>query len=169
MRALTPFNLQRRIEQHRQLLEPPVSSQRLLESSDYVVTVFGGPRARKDFHDAPGEEIFHQLEGDVILATIQDGRRVNVPIRQGETLLLPAHVPHSPQRFAGTVGLVLERRRRAGEADGYLWYCERCDTRLYAEYLAVSDPATDLPPVFDRFWGNAEHATCSGCGTVLRK
>ena len=78
----------------------------------------------------------------MLLRTVQDGRRVDIPIRAGEVLLLPAHVPHSPQRFADTVGLVVERKRRTGEADGFLWYCERCDARLYSEYLQITDIET---------------------------
>jgi len=32
--------------------------------------------------------------------------------------LLPGRIPHSPQRVANTVGLVIERRRAASEIDG---------------------------------------------------
>lgn len=35
-----------------------------------------------------------------------------------QIFLLPAGVPHSPQRFADTVGLVIERRRLETELDG---------------------------------------------------
>ena len=38
---------------------------------------------------------------------MQGGRRVDIPIREGEILLLPPHVPHSPQRYADTIGLVV--------------------------------------------------------------
>ena len=52
------------------------------------------------------------------LAALLDGERVDIPIRQGEILLLPPRVPHSPQRFADTVGLVVERKRLPEELDG---------------------------------------------------
>jgi 3-hydroxyanthranilate 3,4-dioxygenase len=94
---------------------------------------------------------------------------VDIPIREGDVLLLPAHVPHSPQRFADTVGLVVERKRLPGEADGFLWYCERCDARLYSEYLQITNIETQLPPVFERFWSNPEHTVCRDCGNSLRK
>jgi len=53
--------------------------------------------------------ILYQLEGGIVLKTMQDGRAVDVPIRAGEVLLIPPNMPHSPQRPANTVGLVIER------------------------------------------------------------
>jgi 3-hydroxyanthranilate 3,4-dioxygenase len=167
MRPLTPFNFQRWIEEHRHLLRPPVGNKQVFEDSEFVIMVVGGPNSRKDYHDDPGEEYFHQLEGDMLLRTMQDGKRVDIPIRQGEVLLLPAHVPHSPQRYADTIGLVIERQRRPGERDGFLWFCERCDAELHAEYLPVENIETDLPPVFERFWSNIEQRTCRRCGAVM--
>ena len=64
-------------------------------------------------------------------------------------------MPHSPRRPANTVGLVIERTRRAGERDGFQWYCENCGTRLYEEFVEITNIETQLPPVFDRFFGNA--------------
>ena len=78
--------------------------------------------------------------------------------------VLPAEVPHSPQRFAGTVGLVIERKRSPDENDGFMWFCEACGHKLYEEYLHVSDIVTQLPPVFDRFYGNPANLRCKKCG-----
>jgi len=167
MQPLKAFNFHSWIEAHRHLLKPPVCNKLVFEDSDFVVMVVGGPNARKDYHDDPGEELFHQIEGEMLLRTIQDGRRVDIPIRAGEMLLLPPHVPHSPQRFANGVGLVIERKRQHTEPDGFLWYCERCDAQLYSEYLRVTDLETQLPPVFDRFWSQPNHHTCRSCGTVM--
>ncbi len=97
-------------------LRPPVCNKQVFDDSEFVVMVVGGPNSRKDYHDDPGEEFFYQLEGDMLLKTIQDGRRVDIPIREGEVFLLPPRMPHSPQRFADTVGLVVERPRTAGRA-----------------------------------------------------
>jgi len=36
--------------------------------------------------------------------------------------LLPARIPHSPQRQANTVGLVVERRRLPSEIDGLRYH-----------------------------------------------
>jgi 3-hydroxyanthranilate 3,4-dioxygenase len=168
MQPLIAFNFQRWIDEHRHLLKPPVGNKQVFDDAELIIMVVGGPNARKDYHDDPGAEFFYQLEGDMLLRTIQDGRRVDLPIRQGEILLLPGHVPHSPQRQTDTVGLVVERRRLADEQDGFLWYCERCDAPLHKEYLHVSDIETQLPPVFERFWSTPERRTCRSCGTVMQ-
>lgn len=129
--------------------------------------VVGGPNSRTDYHYDEGPEFFYQLEGNMLLRTIQDGARVDVSIGEGEILLLPPKVPHSPQRFANTVGLVVERKRLAEELDGFMWYCENCDNLLYEEYLYVDDIVGQLPPIFDRFYGSASNRTCKKCGTVM--
>ena len=102
------------------------------------------------------------------LAT-EDGARVDIPIREGEILLLPPRVPHSPQRYANTVGLVIERKRRPDEQDGFLWYCEHCQYPLHAEYLHITDIEKQLPPVFDRFYSSLPLRTCQACGAVAHK
>ena len=167
--TLAALNLRRWIEEHRHLLKPPVGNRRVFRDSAMIVQVVGGPNARQDYHVDPGEEFFYQLEGDMLLATIQDGERVDVPIREGEIFLLPARVPHSPQRFADTVGLVIERDRRPGEEDGLQWYCENCGNLLYEEFFALTDIERQFPPVFERFFGNRELRTCRRCGVVLER
>lgn len=129
-----------------------------------MVTVVGGPNSRADYHVNEGEEFFHQIEGDIVLKLIEDGEWVDLPIGEGEIFLLPPNTPHSPQRPAGTVGLVIERRRRPGERDGFLWFCPACRTKMYDEYIELKNIVTDLPPVFDRFYGNASRSTCKSCG-----
>jgi len=37
--------------------------------------------------------------------------------------LHPSRIPHSPQRFEDTVGLVIERERSKQEWDGLRWVC----------------------------------------------
>jgi len=169
MQPLQAFSLHGWIERHRHVLQPPVGNKRVFEDGDFIIMVIGGPNSRQDYHVDPGQEFFFQLEGDIVLRTMQDGRRVDVPIRQGEVLLLPANVPHSPQRPASTVGLVVERRRRTGERDGFQWYCERCDKLLHEEFIELTDIEKQLPPVFDRFYASRERRTCSRCGTVQER
>ena len=142
MHLPVPFNLRRWIDENRDLLKPPVGNKLLYRDSGFIVMAVGGPNARKDFHHDPSEEFFFQIEGDMLLKTVQDGRPVDVPIRAGDVFLLPAEVPHSPQRPAGSVGIVIERRRKPDELDGFSWYCENCGNQLYLERVAVRDIET---------------------------
>jgi len=169
MKTTMPFKLLDWIDDNREHLKPPVCNKQMFEAGDFIVQVVGGPNSRSDYHDDPGEEFFYQLEGDMLLRTMQDGGRVDIPVREGEILLLPARVPHSPQRFANTVGLVVERKRRPEEEDGFLWYCEHCQYPLHAEYLHVHDIETQLPPVFEHFYESVERRTCQACGTLAPK
>ena len=146
-----------------------MGNKQVFTDSEFIIMVVGGPNARRDFHVDPGEEFFYQLEGGITLATVQDGKRVDVPIGEGEIFLLPPDMPHSPRRPANTVGLVIERTRRPGELDGFQWYCENCGTKLYEEFIEVTNIETQLPPVFDRFFGSIAHRTCSQCGTVMEQ
>ncbi len=157
------------IDDHRDLLKPPVCNKQVYEDSEFIIMVVGGPNSRKDYHYDPGEEFFYQIEGDMLLKTQQNGKVVDVPIREGEIFLLPSNVPHSPQRFADTVGLVIERKRRPEENDGLMWYCDECNTKLYEEYFHLDNIETQLPPVFDRFWNNPDYLECKACGHVMQK
>lgn len=163
---LQPFDFRKWIESHRHLLKPPVGNKQLYPVGDFIIMVVGGPNARSDFHVDPGEEFFYQLQGDMLLRTVQEGRIVDMPIREGEVFLLPAGLPHSPQRFPDTVGLVIERRRAAGERDGLQWYCEKCNQKLYEEFFELTNIETQFGPVFQRFYDSVEHRTCRHCGTV---
>jgi hypothetical protein len=89
---------------------------------------------------------------------------VDIRIREGEIFLLPPRVPHSPRRPAGTVGLVIERKRLARELDGLKWICEKCHRTLYEEFFRLKDIVKDLPPVFDRFYSDEKKTTCGTCG-----
>lgn len=167
MQVMPPFNLRDWIAANRDALKPPVCNRELYVGSEFIVMVVGGPNARKDYHYDVGPELFHQLEGDMLLKTMQDGEPVDITIREGDIFLLPPGVPHSPQRFANTVGLVVERQRKPDELDGFMWYCERCNHKLYERYLQVGDIVADLPPIFDAFWSNSAARTCERCGNVL--
>ena len=163
---LQPLNLTRWISEHRHLLKPPVGNAQVWANREFMVTVVGGPNARTDYHINQGEEFFHQLEGSITLRLLVDGKRHDLPIREGDIFLLPPNIPHSPQRPPNTVGLVLERQRRAEELDSFLWICDHCDAELYRETLHVTDITTQLAPIFARYWGEPAHHTCLSCGQV---
>lgn len=165
-----PFNFKKWIDEHRDLLKPPVGNQVVYkDNEDFIVMVVGGPNSRKDYHYNEGEEFFYQLEGNIVLKIIEDGKAVDIPINEGEIFLLPPKVPHSPQRTAGSVGLVIERYRKEGEKDGFQWYCEHCNHKLYEEYFELTDIVTQLPKVMEKFYSSKELRTCDNCGTVMEK
>ncbi|ALN91636.1 3-hydroxyanthranilate 3,4-dioxygenase [Lysobacter gummosus] len=163
-----PINLAAWIEEHRHLLKPPVGN-KVIYVGDFIVMVVGGPNQRTDYHWDEGPEWFYQLEGEMVLRiqdTLSDGSSAvrDIPIRAGETFLLPARVPHSPQRMPDSIGLVIERKRLPHEDDGLLWYCEQCNHKIYEEYFHLHNIETDFPPVFERFYSSREHRTCKNCG-----
>jgi 3-hydroxyanthranilate 3,4-dioxygenase len=163
-----PLNLQAWIEEHRHLLKPPVGN-KCVYDGDFIVMVVGGPNQRTDYHWDEGPEWFYQLEGEMVLRIQEDdgsGKLAvrDIPIRAGETFLLPPRTPHSPQRMPESVGLVIERRRLPHEDDGLQWYCEHCNAKVYEEYFHLHDIEQDFPPVFDRFYSSPEHRTCKACG-----
>ena len=169
MKSLTAFNLQRWIDDHREQLRPPVCNQQVFEENDFIVMIVGGPNARKDYHVDEGPELFYMVEGDMLLKVVVDGEQQNIPIREGEMLLLPPRVPHSPQRFADTVGLVVERARLPHELDGFMWFCEQCSNKLYEEFVYVDDIVGQLPPIFERFWESEKNRTCTQCGAIMSR
>ncbi len=152
MAVQAPFNFSQWIEEHRSQLKPPVGNQKVYEDGDFIIMVVGGPNSRKDYHFNHGEEFFYQLEGDITVKIIDDGTPRDIHIRQGDVFLLPGNTPHSPQRPANTVGLVIERKREPKELDAFQWYCEHCGTKLYEESLPLKDIVTELPPHFERFY-----------------
>lgn len=170
MALSTPFNLQHWIDQHRDLLKPPVGNQQVyLNNEDYIVMIVGGPNARKDYHYNEGEELFYQLEGDIVLKVIEEGKPKDIHIREGDMFLLPPKVPHSPQRGANTVGLVIERYRQDKEKDGFLWYCENCHSKLHETYFALTDIVKQLPVVMQEFYESETLRTCDNCGKIMEK
>lgn len=168
MAITRPFNFKGWIDENRHLLKPPVGNQQVYKGNDdYIVMVVGGPNSRKDYHYNETEEFFYQVEGDINVRIIEDGKPVDIPIKEGEIFLLPPKVPHSPQRPAGSVGLVMELYRKHGEKDGFLWFCENCNHKLYEEYFDLTDIVKQLPPIMERFYQSEENLTCNNCGTVM--
>lgn len=168
MPVTRPINFKKWIDEHRHLLKPPVMNQVVYkDNDDFVVMVVGGPNSRKDFHYNETEEFFYQLEGDITVKIVEDGKVADINIHEGEIFLLPARTPHSPRRPANTVGLVMEIKRPAGVMDAFQWYCENCGHKLYEEEVRVDDIVKDLPGVMERFYNNIDLRTCKKCGTVM--
>lgn len=168
MRTLRPINFKQWIDANRHLLRPPVGNKVVYTDSEFIVQVVGGPNTRKDFHVDPAEEFFYQLEGTMVLRIVENGGISDVPIPAGDILLLPAQTPHSPQRHPNSVGLVIERRRRAGELDGLQWYCENCSNLLYEEFFPLTNIETQFQPVINRFFGSLSLRTCKRCHAIMQ-
>ncbi|MBI3518533.1 MAG: 3-hydroxyanthranilate 3,4-dioxygenase [Bacteroidetes bacterium] len=164
MSVTRPFNFKKWIDENRDLLKPPVNNKVVYKDTEFIVMVVGGPNSRKDYHFNESEEFFYQLEGDIIVQIQENGKAVEVPIKEGDIFLLPPRVPHNPIRFKNTIGLVMERRRREGEQDGLMWFCEKCNHQLYEEKFVLNDIATQFQGIFAKFYNSDELKTCKSCG-----
>ncbi len=171
MSIAKPFNLNKWIDDNAHLLKPPIANKQVyLENEDFIVMIVGGPNGRKDYHFEDGEELFYQLKGDITLKIIHpDGKPEVISIKEGDMFLLPPRIPHSPQRPANTVGLVLERYRNKGETDQLMWFCENCAHKLHEATFEMTDIVNQLPPVIKHFMDSEELRTCEKCGTVMEK
>ena len=169
MEIKKPFNLQKWIDENRHLLKPPVGNKNLyVEAGDFIVMIVAGPNARKDYHYNETEELFYQIEGDIVVKTQQKGKLVEYQINEGEMFLLPEKIPHSPVRSKGSIGLVIERKRTQEHKDGLLWFSETANELLYEEYFQLTDVEKDFLPVFKRFYSDEKLRTCPKTGEIMQ-
>lgn len=167
MSKLAAFNFKAWIDEHRHLLKPPVGNKQIWENTDMMVTVVGGPNQRTDFHDDPVEEFFYQLEGDMVLKIIEDGKMRDLFIKEGDIFFLPPHVRHSPQRpMPGSVGLVIEPKRPLGLKDAFEWYCFECGELVHRSEVQLKSIVDDLPKVYQAFYSDEQARTCPNCGVI---
>ena len=167
---LMPFNLQKWIEENRDLLKPPVGNKNLyVEAGDFIVMVVGGPNARKDYHYNESEELFYQIEGDITVRIQQDGKPKDIIIREGEMFLLPANIPHSPMRGENTVGLVIELVRKGRDLeDGLMWFCDSCNHSLKTYKFKLDNIEKDFISRFKEYYKSEKMRTCDKCGDVMK-
>jgi 3-hydroxyanthranilate 3,4-dioxygenase len=166
---LAPFNLQKWIDENRDLLKPPVSNKNLyVKAGDFIVMVVGGPNARKDYHYNESEEFFYQLEGDITVRIQEEGKAKDIQIKEGEIFLLPGNTPHSPMRGPNTVGLVIEKVRKGTDLmDGLMWFCDACNHKLHEFRFPLADVEKDFLSRFKEFYASEEHRTCDQCAHVM--
>ena len=167
MSIIRPFNFMKWIDENKHLLKPPVNNKVVYQDTEFIIMVVGGPNSRKDYHYNESEEFFYQLEGDIEVQIQENGKAVTVPIKKGEIFLLPPKVPHNPRRFKDTIGLVIERKRRENEKDGLLWFCEKCNNKLYEEYFMLTDIANQFQAVFKNFYNDKDLCTCKSCNHIM--
>lgn len=150
-KLVQPLNIKKWIDEHRHLLKPPVGNKVVWQDADVIVMVVGGPNSRTDYHYNETPEFFYQLEGDIVLKVIENGKPKDIHIKEGDIFFLPPKVPHSPRRGANTVGLVIEYPRPKGVKDKLQWYSEENGSLLYEEAFTLANIETDLPAIFDRY------------------
>ena len=162
---LAPFNLNKWIDENRDLLKPPVNNKNLYkEAGDFIVMIVGGPNARKDYHFNESEELFYQLEGDITVKIQLDGQSKEIQIKEGDMFLLPSNIPHNPIRGEGTVGLVVEKVRKGTDlSDGLMLFCDECNHKLHEFRFPLEDVEKDFLSRFKEFYTSKELRTCEKC------
>lgn len=166
-KLVSPLNFKAWIEEHRHLLKPPVGNKVVWNDGEFIVMVVGGPNNRKDYHYNETPEFFYQVEGNMVLKIMDGNTPKDIYINEGDIYLLPAKVPHSPQRVANTVGLVIEYPRSKKMKDALEWYCEKCNNLLYRKKFKLGNIETDMPKIFEKFYSNEEKRTCTKCTYVM--
>jgi 3-hydroxyanthranilate 3,4-dioxygenase len=166
---LPPFNIQKWLDDNRDLLKPPVNNKVLFtDTKDFIVMAVGGPNSRKDYHFNESEEFFYQLQGDITVTVQEGGQKKEMQIREGEMFLLPANTPHNPVRPANTIGLVIEKVRKGTDlTDGLMWFCDNCNHKLHEFRFPLSNIEKDFKPRFKEFYTSEELRTCKNCGHVM--
>ena len=103
-----------------------------------------------------------------------------IDLIEGEVFLLPGRIPHSPQRFDKTVGLVIERERLLTETDGLrykkknriffpwngnIYFCFRyfvedgSTNSLFERWFYCDDLGSQLGPVIKEFFASKQYKT----------
>uniref|UniRef100_A0A8C6JTS9 3-hydroxyanthranilate 3,4-dioxygenase n=1 Tax=Melopsittacus undulatus TaxID=13146 RepID=A0A8C6JTS9_MELUD len=152
------INVRKWIEDNKSAFLPPVCN-KLMHRHQLNVMFVGGPNERKDYHIEEGEELFYQVKGDMCLKIIENGKRKDIVIREGEMFLLPARIPHSPQRYANTMGLVIERERLKTEIDGLRYYVGDSTDVLFEKWFHCEDLGTQLAPIIQEFFNSRQYQT----------
>jgi 3-hydroxyanthranilate 3,4-dioxygenase len=153
------------IDENKSDFGPPVCNKMMHGAGQLKVMFVGGPNERKDYHLEEGEELFFQLRGAMRLDTWQHGARKSIEIGEDHLFVLPAYVPHSPQRSSETVGLVLERERVGTEIDCLRYYVSdesddgADDALLFQRCFHCRDLGVQLGPVISEFFASEAHRT----------
>jgi 3-hydroxyanthranilate 3,4-dioxygenase len=145
------------IEENKTSLDPPVCNKMIHNLGKLRVMIVGGPNQRKDYHMNLGEELFYMMKGDMCLKIMEHGKPKDVAIREGEIFMLPSRIPHSPQRFENTLGLVIERFRPKDELDGLRYFVDDSNQEvLWQRFFHVTDLGQQLKPLIAEFFASDE-------------
>jgi 3-hydroxyanthranilate 3,4-dioxygenase len=152
---MSVLNFPEYIAANLEFLSPPVCNRMVHNEGVLRIMIVGGPNQRKDYHLNLGEEIFYQIKGDMCLKVMECGEPKDVWIREGEFFVLPGKIAHSPQRFEGTVGLVIERKRAEEELDGLRYYVDDTNQEvLWQRFFHVTNLGAQLVPLIQEFFAS---------------
>ncbi|XP_071962295.1 3-hydroxyanthranilate 3,4-dioxygenase-like [Antedon mediterranea] len=157
--AATVINISSWIEENKQFFLPPVCNKMMHQKGQLKLFFVGGPNQRKDYHIEEGEEFFYMRKGDMRLKVVEKNQHRDIHIKEGEVFLLPAFIPHSPQREKDTVGLVVERERADDEKDGLRYFVDGTTESLYEEWFHCGDLGSQLAPIIKRFFASEQFKT----------
>jgi 3-hydroxyanthranilate 3,4-dioxygenase len=157
-------NVGKWIQDNEQFFLPPVCNKLMHGDGQANVMFVGGPNDRRDYHIEGGEELFYQIKGDMLLKVVEQNRHRDIKIKEGEVFLLPRAIPHSPQRFANTVGLVMERSRLKTELDGLRFHVVsengiQTTESLYECWFQWNENRARMAEFFDEFFASEQFKT----------
>ena len=93
------------------------------------------------------------MKGDACIKILENNVHTDIIIKEGEFFLLPARIPHSPQRTANSLGLVVERRRNLNETDSVRWFVPGTTDILFDGWFYCKDLGIELVPLIKGiFW-----------------
>ena len=147
--VLEIINLTNWVNKNEKSFVPPVCN-KLMHNSQLIIMFVGGPNSREDYHIQEGEELFYQIKGECCIKIIENNVHKDIVIKEGEFFVLPARIPHSPQRTANSVGLVIERRRNLDEMDSIRWYVPETSDVLYDRWFNCKDLGSELVSIIKR-------------------
>lgn len=152
-----------RLAENSHLLKPPVGDYSISKDPLTIVLV-GGPNARTDYHVNETPEVFYQYRGRMLLKIVEDREFRDVYIDEGELFVLPANTPHNPIRFAGTVGIVIEQKRKG--LDLLRWYCKHCNKVVHEASFYCVDLGAQIKTAVTAFEADLSARKCRSCGTM---
>jgi 3-hydroxyanthranilate 3,4-dioxygenase len=140
----------------------------LWQEQDSIAFVARGREHRSEFHIDPSDELMHMLKGQMYLHYLTpEGERKIAVLREGDIMHCPAGTPHSPRFPPDAYLLVVERKRRSGELDHFVWFCDRCNAKLFETSRQVIDYRDDpVSSAYREFYAAETHRTCRSCGHV---
>ena len=139
------------------------------QDSESIGFIARGREYRSEFHINPSDEVMQMITGEMRLhyRTPENKEEVAV-LPEGSSIFTPGGIPHSPRFPPDAFALILERRRRPGEVDRFLWFCPKCDHKMHDAKFVVEDYRTDpVSKVYKEFFDSEALRTCGSCGNVM--